>query len=86
MLCLVFTSSTAQAAFKGNSVPKQAPLLLFLEDSYVVTMCSGGSHQQVNDHATLNNYSQTADYSLWNEDNHANEQQWPSGSIDDANI
>ena len=54
---LVFTSSTAQAAFKGNSVPKQVPLLLFFVGSYVVTMCSGGPHQQLNDHATLNNYS-----------------------------
>ena len=57
VLSLVFTSSTAQAAFKGNSVPKQVPLLLFFVGSYVVTMCSGGPHQQLNDHATLNNYS-----------------------------
>ena len=54
--------------------------------SYAVTMCSGSPHQQVNDHATLNNYSQTADYSLWNDDTHIIVQQWPSGSIDDANI
>ena len=75
VLSLVFTSSTAQAAFKGNSVPKQEPLLLFFVDSYVVTICSGGLHQQVDGHATLNNYSQTADYSLWTDDNHINEQQ-----------
>ena len=81
VLSLVFTSSTAQAAFKGNSVPKQEPLLLFFVDSYVVTICSGGPHQQVDGHATLNNYSQTADYSLWTDDNHINEQQWPSGYI-----
>ena len=53
----VFTSSTAQAAFKDNSVPKQVPILLFFVGSYVVTMCRGGPHQQLNDHATLNNYS-----------------------------
>ena len=30
----------------------------------LLTMCNGGPHQQVNDHATLRNYSQKADYSL----------------------
>ena len=60
---LVFTSSTAQAAFKGSSVQSRAFTTTLLY-GLLLTMCNGGPHQQVNDLATLRSYSQKADYSL----------------------